>query len=604
MAITTPRGTTEQTRDRSRSSDDLVDGDGSTPTTTAAGADDLNPPPTVRIQRLVSEPLGYVAPLDGLRALAVLAVVFYHAHFPWIPGGFLGVSAFFTLSGFLITSLLLREWAGTAGIEMRRFWNRRFRRLLPASWITMGLILALGFAGVWNNDQLRAVRGDLPYSLAEIVNWHFIAVGRSYAADFAAPSPFAHFWSLAIEQQFYVLLPVMVIAILTLGRTRASRRRLNRLILTLVVLTVVSAGANWYFARTSIDRAYYGTDTRMAEMLIGSLLACITLRRLRLPSSRARTLALVAGGVAVVVTGWLWHEATLQTAWMYPWGLLLTAVCTATIIYSAVQGGLLAKALTVAPLLWIGRISYGIYLLHWPVFLWLSPARVGWSIWPLFALRMAVTIAAAVILFKLIENPVRRGTRIRKPYGWAVAAIMAVLLIGGDLVLTRNLAPPSALSLASEEAATAPATTIPPPPPVRVLVIGDQVAGSVGAALTGQDGFDVTVASAPTCGLALGGWVTTASGAMARDVDWCRGARDMWLAAVATNQPDVVIAMPGMRDAADRRLGVAQPWGGPEEPTNDDFIRTDFGTMVDSLGSTGAKVVLMTLPYVRNAAVP
>lgn len=554
-----------------------------------------------RRRPVVTEPLGYVAPLDGLRALAVLAVVLYHAHFPWIPGGFLGVSAFFTLSGFLITSLLLREWAGNSAIDLRRFWNRRFRRLLPASWLTMGIILCFGAVGVWNSDQLRAVRGDLPYSLLEIVNWHFIAADRSYGAEFTAPSPFAHFWSLAVEQQFYVLLPVLAVGVLTFGRSRISRRRLHRLVAVFAVLTVVSAVLNGLLARHSIDRAYYGTDTRMAEMLIGSLLACATLRRLRLSPGRARSGAMALGVVGLVVTVWLWHEATLRATWMYPWGLLLTALCTASIIYAAVQGGLLSKALTVAPLLWIGRISYGIYLLHWPVFLWLTPARVGWSIWPLFALRMAVTIAASVLLFRFVENPVRHGTRIRKPYGWVAAAVMAALLLGGDLVVTRDLPPPSDLSLASSSATTP--TTI-PPPPVRVLVVGDEMAGSVGTALTGTDGLEVTVSAAPGCGLALGGWVRVADGSIERDVDRCRGAHDQWVAAATQTRPDVVMVMPALRDAADRRLSTANPWGGPDDATNDDFLRTEFGSVVDDLSATGAEVVLMTAPHVRNTVPP
>ena len=206
------------------------------------GSVDDDPIQVIRRRRMVTEPMGHVEPLDGLRAVAVLGVVLYHARFEWIPGGFLGVSTFFTLSGFLITSLLLREWnASDAGVDLRRFWRRRFRRLLPASWATMALVLVMGAVGLWNTDQLRSLRGDIPFALGEIVNWHFIAQDRSYGADFQAPSPIEHFWSLAVEQQFYVILPLLVVGVLGLGRTRPARQRLRTLVFVLVALAAFSA---------------------------------------------------------------------------------------------------------------------------------------------------------------------------------------------------------------------------------------------------------------------------------------------------------------------------------------------------------------------------
>ena len=127
------------------------------------------------------------------------------------------MSTFFTLSGFLITSLLLREWnSSDEGVDLRRFWRRRFRRLLPASWMTIGAVLLMALVGIWNTDQLRSLRGDVPFALAEIINWHFIAQDRSYGADFLAPSPLEHFWSLAVEQQFYVILPLLVVYLFSL----------------------------------------------------------------------------------------------------------------------------------------------------------------------------------------------------------------------------------------------------------------------------------------------------------------------------------------------------------------------------------------------------
>ncbi|MCB0951246.1 MAG: acyltransferase, partial [Microthrixaceae bacterium] len=135
-----------------------------------------------------SDALGYEPSLDGLRAVAVVAVLFFHARFSWIPGGFLGVSTFFTLSGFLITSLMIKEWRRTGSVSLRGFFSRRFRRLLPASWFTLALVVAMGAVGIWVSEQLRSLRGDVPWALVELINWHFIAQGRDYGAQFAAPS--------------------------------------------------------------------------------------------------------------------------------------------------------------------------------------------------------------------------------------------------------------------------------------------------------------------------------------------------------------------------------------------------------------------------------
>ena len=557
----------------------------------------------IRRRRLVTEPLGHVEPLDGLRAVAVMGVVLYHARFTWIPGGFLGVSTFFTLSGFLITSLLLREWnSSDEGVDLRRFWRRRFRRLLPASWMTIGAVLLMALVGIWNTDQLRSLRGDVPFALAEIINWHFIAQDRSYGADFLAPSPLEHFWSLAVEQQFYVILPLLVVGVLALGRRRPARQRIGALAAVFVALAAFSAISNGWYARTSIDRAYFGTDTRMAEMLVGSLLAIATLRRLRLPPSLARRVSIALGLTAIVVTGWLWHNATLDAAWLYPWGLLLSAGCTAAIVFAAIQGGGLGRVLSLPPLLWLGRISYGVYLLHWPVFLWLTPARVGWSDWPLFALRMAVTCALAVAMFRLIENPVRHGQRLKGRRAPLTALLAAFALLAATAWVTRDLPPPSALVTATQEQAATPTTL--PPPPVRVAVVGDQVAASLGETISGVDGLDVTVSTAPDCGLTVGGFITTSDGRVERDVDRCGDVPRQWVETVQQSRPDVVLVVGTMRDAAARRLDVNNPWTGPQDPQVAEFLRSDIAVLTDDLAAGGAEVVLVTVPRVRNAVSP
>lgn len=562
-------------------------------------------PSVIRRRRLQTEPLGHVESLDGLRAVAVLAVLSYHAHFTWIAGGFLSLSMFFALSGFLITSLLLREYNASdsrTGIDLRRFWSRRFRRLLPASWTTMGVILAMGLFGIWNSDQLRKLRGDIPFAIAEIINWHFIAQGRTYGDDFLAPSPLEHFWSLAVEQQFYVILPLLVVGIMAVGRRQPMRKRVGLVAFVFLGLAAFSAISNGWYARTSIDRAYFGTDSRMAEMLIGGLLACATLRRLRFPDGVIRWVLMGVGFVALATTGWLWHIARLDASWVYPWGMLSAAALTAAVIISAIQGGPLGWVLSLAPLVWLGRISYGVYLLHWPIFLWLTPARVGLSQWPLFGLRLAVTIVLAVVLFHVVENPIRRGERLKGRSAPVVAAVAAVAMLAGTAWVTRGLPPPNRLQQATSKEGATPTTV--PPPVVKVAVVGDQMAGSLGEQLGSTKGLDVTVAVVPDCGIAVGGSITLADGRVERDVNRCGKARETWLSAVRTAQPDVVMVMATMRDANARRLGTKSDWTGPGDPGVDQLLSDEFALLSDELAETGAEVVLVTAPHVNNSAVP
>ncbi len=555
-------------------------------------------------QRLSPEPLRHVPALDGIRAIAVVAVMLYHARFGWITGGFLGVSAFFTLSGFLITSLLLREWCGAERVDLRAFWGRRFRRLLPASWATMAVVVVVGLWGGWNGDQLRALRGDLPFSLLEIVNWHFVWQDRSYGAGFVAPSPLEHFWSLAVEEQFYVFLPLLVMAVLVLGPNRIQRLRLRRLIVVLGALIVVGLALNGLLSRSaSTDRAYFGTDTRMAEMLLGSLLACLTLRRLRLPGNLARRLATAAGIVGLAVTVVLWNTAQVSSTWMYPWGFLVCGLCTAAIILGALQGGLLGRGLSLPPLLWLGKISYGVYLIHWPVFLVLTPARTGWDQWPLFALRSVVTLAGATLMFHLIEDPIRRRRRLQSPRLAVVGSVAIVALLVSTAVVTRSPEPVSTIQRAADTSVT---TTTIPVPPVKVMVVGDQYAESLRGAIANVTGMPVTASVVDDCGLAVGGWVQLPTGPAEQDVRRCRGALARWTADIATHQPDVVLVSATRRDASARRLDGPAPWLTPGDPAFGELVSTMLKESVDELIAAAAKfnsdVVIMSAPSTPAAA--
>jgi peptidoglycan/LPS O-acetylase OafA/YrhL len=245
--------------------------------------------------------LAYQPGLDGLRGVAVAAVLVFHAGLTLdgdvlAEGGFLGVSTFFTLSGFLITSLLLTERRATGGVALGRFWSRRLRRLMPAALATLALAIAYGALVATDPGQLARLRGDLLAALFYVANWRFIFSDQSYADLFATPSPVLHFWSLAIEEQFYLFYPLVVAGVL--GAARGSRRAFA---VALVVLTVLSVGLmiGLYHGDVSLSRLYYSTGTRAAEMLVGALLAIwATSRNARLSapiSSSAATTSLCCG---------------------------------------------------------------------------------------------------------------------------------------------------------------------------------------------------------------------------------------------------------------------------------------------------------------------
>src|SRR5215470_7983074 len=213
--------------------------------------------------------LPYQPGIDGLRGIAVAAVLLYHAGLPWMIGGYLGVSTFFTLSGFLITSLILTEHARRGRIDLRAFWARRFRRIMPASFVALAGIVVFGAFAADDYQQAR-LRGDGLATLGYVLNWWLIATHRDYVDLFASPSPLQHFWSLAIEEQFYLVFPLLSAMVLVVGR--GSRRTFAAVV---GVFTLGSVLCMWRLARgdTPTSRLYYGTDTRAAELLVGALLA-------------------------------------------------------------------------------------------------------------------------------------------------------------------------------------------------------------------------------------------------------------------------------------------------------------------------------------------
>jgi peptidoglycan/LPS O-acetylase OafA/YrhL len=562
--------------------------------------------------------------LDGLRGVAVAGVLLFHAGFSWAVGGFLGVSTFFTLSGFLITSLLICERRATGRIRLRAFWARRFRRLMPAALLTLGLIVLYG-AFLATPAQVQALRGDVLAALGYVANWHFLFSGQSYGQLFSSPSPVEHFWSLAIEEQFYFVFPLLAVGVLAVAR--GSRRALG---VTLGVLAIGSVLLTTllYHPGGDTSRVYYGTDTRAAELLVGALLAVLLSRRFVLRKFIPRLIVLSVGTAALIATIAVWVTTDQYSSWLYQGGLGLYALGSAAIIAAALQPGLVRNALSIPPLRWLGRISYGVYLIHWPVYLWLSPGRTGLDPWPLFVIRMAVTLALAAASYHLVERRIR--TR-RLLTGWRPLAVApaVVLVVIVALVLVTTDPPKPAITFAAPRAPRAPARELlpplattpsqtgaaligappprPAPPPLtpgqrpRVLIAGDSSAFELGVGLArwGDDSGTLKVWDSGKfgCGVLQGGLIRFTYEVL--PTTECKSWPDFWGADLVNIRPHIVLVMVNVWDVADRLLPGDSKWRHPGDPKYDELLRQGIAADIDLLSSQGATVAWVLSPYIQ-----
>jgi peptidoglycan/LPS O-acetylase OafA/YrhL len=346
----------------------------------------------------------HLSGLDGLRALAVIAVLLYHVEIPGIPGGYLGVEVFFVLSGYLITSLLLAEAERSCGrIDLKRFWIRRARRLLPAMFCMVGVVV--GYAVLFLPEELVELRGQLVAALVYGTNWYFILSEQSYFETLGRPPLLQHLWSLAVEEQFYLIWPPLV---------AIGVRWLNRPSLAAACLlgAVASALHAWllYLPDADPSRLYYGTDTRASGLLAGAALAFGFAPSDRVPGRHSWALD-VLGGLALFALGLQMATTPESDPFLYRGKLLLCALTAAVIIAVAVHpAARLGRLLDMQPLRFIGVRSYGWYLWHWPVFMVTRPELdVPIDGGALLLLRLGLTIAFAELSFRFIETPIRTG---------------------------------------------------------------------------------------------------------------------------------------------------------------------------------------------------
>lgn len=373
--------------------------------------------------------------LDGLRGIAVLAVVIYHAEVGAFSGGFLGVDIFFVLSGFLITSLLLRELEHSGRINRALFYVRRIRRLVPA--LIFVIFVSVLVTGIWIPDAAYGVRRDLPWALTFVLNWSYLFFEESYFVAFARPAIFQHLWSLAIEEQFYVIWPLVL-----LGSVRLRPKWISlRALVFIISITGAILSTLWmrYLAiRYGMpiphdpSRLYFGTDTHAMSLLIGCATATLwrpERQRLALTPDRSAALNLIGVGACAVIIAYLIRGTEFDIN-LYRGGFLVVAIATGIVTMIATHPALRFGVLLGNPILrWFGERSYGIYLWHWPIFMVLRPGLdVTWPDLVTECVRLLLVFGFAELSYRFIEMPIRRGYIARTIRKWKLIGIPRLTL--------------------------------------------------------------------------------------------------------------------------------------------------------------------------------
>lgn len=566
--------------------------------------------------------IAYMPPLDGLRAFAVLGVMAFHSGIPFMPAGFLGVDAFFVLSGFLITSLLVAEWHGTGGIRLRSFWARRARRLLPALFLMLiGVTLFAKFVAA--PGAYPGLRLDELSTLFYVANWHFILSGQNYFVQNGPQSLVLHTWSLSIEEQFYIVWPIVVLLVMRYGRS----------LWTLLWIAVGGAIASslemalLYHGGAGLNRVYFGTDTHAQSLLIGAALAVglVLWRRSRQPAVAAGGLAALThlpsptvrkwigliGVLGAGVAAWTWSQLGQNDSFVYPYGIVLAGLAVAAVILSAVLApkGPVARGLSWSPLRYLGRISYGMYLYHWPLQFLIDSERTGLTGYPLFGERVAATVALATASYYMVERPIRQGTFFTSLRAW-VATPLAVVTIAGVVLL--GTAAPAAYAQGPPPATPSNLKPVPPASQKSVMLVGDSVALTLGMGLSAESpyyGIDLHDEGILGCGVAIGSKYR--SHGVVYPVAWQCNPHPApgyvqwpiaWRQWIAEYRPKVVVLLAGRWEVMTRTY--QGKWVHIGERAYDTYLLHQLELAVRVATSGGARMVMETAPCYSSGEQP
>lgn len=556
--------------------------------------------------------LGYRPGLDGLRGLAVLAVFLYHSGFltsspiAFAPSGYLGVDLFFVLSGYLITSLLLAEWRRTSRISLKHFWLQRARRLIPALVVVLLSTSVATFIFLADGDQSKNYVGDLWSTLTYVANWRYVFSDRSYFEQFGTPSILRHMWSLGIEEQFYIFWPLIIVVLLRIAHTRVStigglRRVFRRWLLVVSCLGAIASAVWMAFESKNgvlISRIYYGTDTRAFALLGGAALAGALAHR----SDRALTGRWADSLGAVSLFGWLTMAVLVGRqgdipSWMFQGGFVLATIFCMIVIGVAAGGGWLAGALSAKPMVQLGRLSYSIYLWHWPVIVILNSERTGiGGIW-LLGIRAATTFGLSAATFVIVER------RLRMPDWWTRGRSLITLGVAITVFTVTSVV----LLDKDNNVGVDLRSSMPPPSltgdPIRMLSIGDSVSLTFFGSRPRRFGWDIYMGkSAALIGCGLGpiaekGAKFAQNGEIRSDLrvqEICEKEFDIWQKKISEFKPDIVAALFGPWDLWDINVqGRNIPQSSSEFAT---LFTQRLVKLMEIVRSADAKLVLLATP--------
>lgn len=528
-------------------------------------------------ERLSNQPA-----LDGLRAVAVGGVLLYHQNPGLMPGGWLGVSLFFTLSGFLIGGIALAEHEHSRRIDILAFWGRRIRRLLPAS--CLALLIAIAIIFVNDIGNAGSVITDIRAAVLQLANWRFIDSGAGYAGLDSAPSPVQHYWSLAIEEQFYVVFPLMMAFL-------AARRKL--LVPALVAVVVVGGALQFVFDDRS--RIYFGTDTRAPEIAIGVLLAAVAPRLRPWCQSHGRAVDLL-GLVGLASTLALFLFTEFSGPFVTSGALSLVGFLWGSLIVAVLWGRTMPRLLSMWPGPGLGQISYGIYLYHWPIYLVMTAPRTGLGGPALFAARAAATVVVAALSARFIENPIRHGQWTRKrTFQFAGAAVAGILVV--TVAVPRVRGDDSTLLASGSFHPPTDAVSADSPLP-RILISGDSTASALGLPMqevaTEEGLAEVFVRTMPGCTL------LTYERALVRDGyvydPVCPDIAAETAALVDQHDIDAVVLFLGTPQLMDLELDGMQGWHSIDEAEVAGRYERAAAEAMERLGGLGVPILWADVP--------